>query len=86
MRKSLLVLVLVLLLVGVMVPVASATVHPMSRSECSSDSADGTPADTQNPPGITTSDDPDPDHATHAQPATVADDSAKKPPGCPATD
>ena len=53
---------------------AFATVHPLVCSERSADAANGTTADTQNPPGITGEGhepgytDPDPDNATEAQP------------------
>jgi hypothetical protein len=67
---------------------ASATVHPLVCSENSSAPA-GTPAQTQNPPGITTSADPDPDNNVEARPvvaissnSTTSDLNAFKPPGC----
>lgn len=90
-RRALLILVLVVLAMAALVPSAVATVHPQSRSECSSDAASGTPADTQNPPGITddsadgTYTDQDPDHAEHARPVHVADEHSHKSGGCPAS-
>ncbi len=84
MRRILPVVVLVVLVLSVLVPTAIATVHPQSRSECSAAAANGTPADTQNPPGITDGPDRDPDHAEHAQPVLVADEHSHKSGGCPA--
>lgn len=84
MRRNVIFVLLVLLMLAALVPAAVATVHPQSRSECSADAANGTPADSQNPPGITDGDDPDPDHAEHAQPVLVADENSHKSPGCPA--
>ncbi len=79
---------------------AFATVHPIANSECSASAAEGTPADTQNPPGITSEGhepgytDPDPDNATEAQPLvqifgqnkTDEDLHAVKSEECPAPD
>lgn len=62
---------------------ALATVHPLANSECSAPAADGTPADLQNPPGITNGG-VDQSQATQAQPILVANDNALKAPGCPA--
>jgi uncharacterized low-complexity protein len=75
--KRIILLVTVALVMALMMAVAApafATVHPISESENSAAAADGTPADTQNPPGITGEGhepgytDPDPDNATEAQP------------------
>jgi uncharacterized low-complexity protein len=74
--KRIVLLVTVALVMALMMGVAApafATIHPISNSERSADAADGTPADTQNLPGITGeghegNTDPDPDHATEAQP------------------
>jgi hypothetical protein len=62
---------------------ALATIHPLVNSECSAPAADGTPADSQNPPGITDGG-VDQSHATQAQPVLVANGNAFKPAGCPA--
>lgn len=87
MRRALLFLLLVVVVMAALVPSAVATVHPQSKSECSADAANGTPADSQNPPGITddsaTYTDPDPDHAEHGQPVTVANEESRKSEGCP---
>jgi hypothetical protein len=70
----LLTVALVMALMLTLAAPALATIHPISNSERSADSAEGTPADTQNPPGITGEEhepgysDPDPDNATEAQP------------------
>lgn len=89
MKRALLFLLLVVVLMTALIPSAVATVHPQSKSECSADAANGTPADSQNPPGITddseTYSDPDPDHAEHARPVHVADEHSHKSPGCPAS-
>jgi hypothetical protein len=76
--KRIVLLVTVALVMALMMGVAApafATIHPISNSERSAGhAADGTPADTQNPPGITGEEhepgytDTDPDHATEAQP------------------
>ena len=59
-----------------------ATVHPLVRSECSAAAADGTPADTQDPPGITPG---GPDRSEQlATPVGVAAAAAFKAEGCPA--
>jgi hypothetical protein len=72
---------------------ASTTIHPLVCSEGSAAPA-GTPAQTQDPPGITNegthgNTDPDPDHAVEAQPivaietnTTLNDLNAFKAPGC----
>ncbi len=84
MRRISVVALVVVLVLAMLVPMALATVHPQSRSECSADAANGTPADSQNPPGITDGPDRDPDHAAHAQPVFVADEHSHKSGGCPA--
>ena len=75
--KRIVLMVTVAVVMAVMMGVAApafATIHPISSSENSADAANGTPADTQNPPGITGEGhepgytDRDPDHATEAQP------------------
>src|SRR5215208_8074426 len=75
--KRIVLLVTVALVMALMLGVAApafATIHPISNSERSADAANGTTADTQNPPGITGEGhepgytDPDPDNATEAQP------------------
>ena len=75
--KRIVLMVTVALVMATMMAVAGpalATVHPIAKSECSASAAEGTPADTQNPPGITSEEhepgytDPDPDNATEAQP------------------
>ena len=96
MRATRLALVLGALVLALSAAPASATVHPISCSENSSPNAPaGTPAQTQNPPGITQPphEDPGPDQsqATTAQPivsiltnSTTADSAnAFKAPGCP---
>lgn len=55
---------------------ASATIHPLVCSERSA-APSGTPAQTQNPPGITGG-----DQATEAQPVLVANLKAFKEEGC----
>jgi hypothetical protein len=74
--KRIVLMVTVAVVMAAMMAVAGpalATVHPIAKSECSA-AAEGTPADTQNPPGITSEGhepgytDPDPDNATEAQP------------------
>ena len=83
MRRSMLV---VLALVGMLLALSAAptlaTVHPLVCSELSADAANGTPADTQDPPGLTPGG-PDQSRATPAQPVTVANSNAFKAPGCP---
>jgi hypothetical protein len=86
MRKLLLLVALVAAVTAWSVPSASATIHPLVCSERSA-APTGTPAQTQNPPGITNeghegNTDPDPDHATQAQPVLVAAPQAFKPVGC----
>jgi hypothetical protein len=85
--KRIILLLTVALVMTVMMALAgpaAATIHPLANSECSADAADDTPADTQNPPGITGD-----DNATEAQPVisvsgnpTAADNAFKD--GCPA--
>jgi hypothetical protein len=77
MRRILLlatVAVMMAAMMAVTAGVASATIHRLSCSdEKASDSANGPPGGASNPPGITTSDDPDPDNAPGSHPAnTVA--------------
>ena len=91
MRKLLLLVVLGVALWAAASP--GATIHPLVCSEKSAAPA-GTPAQTQNPPGITNegfegNTDPDPDNAVQAQPvvaimtnSTTSDSAALKPPGC----
>jgi hypothetical protein len=75
--------ILVLLTVAVMMALmlviagpASATIHPLVCSENSAAPSD-TPAQTQDPPGITGG-----DQATEAQPVLVANPNAFKDEGC----
>ena len=87
MRKLLLLVAIVATVAAWSVASASATVHPLVCSENSAAAAAGTPAQTQNPPGITNegtdgNTDPDPDNAVEAQPVLVAAGPAFKPPGC----
>lgn len=97
MRKLFLVTALATSAVAWGASLAFATVHPLANSECSAAAANGTAADLQDPPGITNEGhtpgytDPDPDHATQAQPvisiltnSTTKDFAAWKAPGCPA--
>jgi hypothetical protein len=88
--KRIILLVTVALIMALMMAVAGpalATVHPLVCSENSAAPSD-TPAQTQNPPGITSEGhepgytDPDPDKAVEAQPITVANPNAFKPQGC----
>ena len=88
MRKLIVLSVIAAAIAASIVSSASATVHPLVCSENSSAPA-GTPAQTQNPPGITTSADPDPDNNVEARPvvaissnSTTSDLNAFKPPGC----
>jgi hypothetical protein len=86
--------VLSAILLALSVSPALATVHPLSCSENSNAPA-GTPAQTQNPPGITqpphVDSGPDQSRAVTAQPivailsnSTTSDSTnAFKPPGCP---
>jgi hypothetical protein len=77
--KRIVLLVTVALVMAVMMAVAgpaSATIHPLVCSENSSAPAD-TPAQTQEPPGITGG-----DQATEAQPVLVANPNAFKDEGC----
>jgi hypothetical protein len=76
MRKIFLLVVMVAAVAALSVTSASATIHPLVCSERSA-APSGTPAQTQNPPGITNegtdgNTDPDPDHAVEAQPVLVA--------------
>jgi hypothetical protein len=77
MRRILLVMSVAALMVAMLAATAVpafATIHPLVNSDRSADAANGTPADTRNPPGITSEGhepgytDPDPDKATEAQP------------------
>ena len=86
MRKTLLLVAVIAAVAAWSVASASATVHPLVCSENSA-APSTTPAQTQNPPGITNegtdgNTDPDPDHAVEAQPVLVAAAPAFKPPGC----
>jgi hypothetical protein len=93
MRKVLVLFVLVVAVAAWTAASAVATIHPLVCSENSAAPA-GTPAITQNPPGITSegfegNTDPDPDNAVQAQPvvaimtnSTTSDSAALKPPGC----
>jgi hypothetical protein len=83
MRKLLLLVAIVAAVAAWSVASASATIHPLVCSERSSVNAAGTPAQTQDPPGITNegthgNTDPDPDHAVEAQPVLVANGAAFK--------
>lgn len=94
MRKMLLLAAIVAAVVAWSPASASATIHPLVCSENSAAPA-WTPAETQDPPGITNegthgNTDPDPDHAVEAQPivaietnSTANDLNAFKAPGCP---
>ena len=97
MRRSLfVVLALVGMLLALSAVPALATVHPLVCSENSAAAANGTPADTQDPPGITSTGlypGPDNSSALHAQPVHAVLDAAVnsggaslssfKAPGCP---
>jgi hypothetical protein len=72
----LLTVALVMALMMVVAGPASATIHPLVCSEVSAAPSD-TPAQTQNPPGITGG-----EEATEAQPVLVADPNAFKDEGC----
>ena len=77
--KRILVLLTVAVVMALMLVVAgpaSATIHPLVCSENSAAPSD-TPAQTQDPPGITGG-----DQATEAQPVLVANPNAFKEPGC----
>ena len=77
--KRILVLLTVAVVMALMLVVAgpaSATIHPLVCSENSAAPSD-TPAQTQDPPGITGG-----DQATEAQPVLVANPNAFKGPGC----
>ena len=77
--KRILVLLTVAVVMALMLVVAgpaSATIHPLVCSERSAAPSD-TPAQTQDPPGITGG-----DQATEAQPVLVANPNAFKEPGC----
>jgi hypothetical protein len=79
MMKRIVFMVTVALVMAAMIALAgpaSATIHPLVCSEGSAAPSD-TPAQTQNPPGITGG-----DQATEAQPVLVADPNAFKAPGC----
>jgi hypothetical protein len=93
MRKVLILFVFVVAVAAWTAASAGATIHPLVCSENSAAPA-GTPAITQNPPGITNegfegNTDPDPDIAVQAQPvvailtnSTTKDSAAIKPQGC----
>jgi hypothetical protein len=93
MKKVLVLFVLVVAGAAWTAASAVATIHPLVCSENSTAPA-ATPAQTQNPPGITNegfegNTDPDPDNAVQAQPvvaissnSTTSDSAALKPPGC----
>lgn len=70
MRKFVVVFAMVGLLLAMTAGSVSATVHPLVCSELSAAAADGTPADTQDPPGITPGG-PDSSSATVAQPVVA---------------
>ena len=78
MRRIIMLVVVALVMAAMMALAgpASATIHPLVCSEGSAAPSD-TPAQTQNPPGITGG-----DQATEAQPVLVADPNAFKAPGC----
>lgn len=52
MRRAIRLVVLVALLMLVLAPAASATVHHIMSGECAAPAADGTVADLQDPPGL----------------------------------
>lgn len=91
MRRLVTVFALTGLLLTVTAGSAFATIHPLVCSEHSAAAANGTPADTQDPPGITPGG-PDNSSAVVAQPvvAVIAAAAASggnslhalKPPGC----
>jgi hypothetical protein len=77
--KRILVLLTVAVMMALMLVIAgpaSATIHPLVCSENSAAPSD-TPAQTQDPPGITGG-----DQATEAQPVLVANPNAFKDEGC----
>ena len=79
MMKRIVFMVTVALVMAAMMALAgpaSATIHPLVCSEGSAAPSD-TPAQTQNPPGITGG-----DQATEAQPVLVANPNAFKDEGC----
>ena len=80
--KRILVLLTVAVVMALMLVVAgpaSATIHPLVCSENSAAPSD-TPAQTQDPPGITGTGEEE--QATEAQPVLVANPNAFKEPGC----
>jgi hypothetical protein len=88
MRKTFLLAALVAALAAWSAASASATVHPIVCSEKSA-APNWTPAQTQNPPGITDGADPDPDNNVEARPivaqltnSTLSDFASWKPEGC----
>jgi hypothetical protein len=82
-RRILLVISVAALVVGMLavaaVP-AFATIHPLAKMECASDSASDV-VQSQDPPGLTPGG-PDRSRAETAQPVTVANPAAFKPEGC----
>jgi hypothetical protein len=70
MRHVLVILSLAAAVLVFAVTPATGTVHPLANSECSADAANGTPADTQDPPGLTPGG-PDSSHADVAQPVVA---------------
>jgi hypothetical protein len=80
--KRIVFMVTVALVIAAMMAVAgpaSATIHPLSCSERSAAPSD-TPAQTQDPPGITGTGEEE--QAPEAQPARVSDPNAHKDEGC----
>jgi hypothetical protein len=82
MRRMALTLLIAALLLAMMAVPAFATVHPLSKAECSAEPA-GETAGTQDPPGLTPGG-PDRSKAEVAQPVQSANGNAFKPEGCPA--
>ena len=83
MRRIVLTLLVAALLLAMMALPAFATVHPLSKAECSAPPA-GDTAGTQDPPGLTPGG-PDRSRAQTAQPVLVANENAfKSDPDCPA--
>jgi hypothetical protein len=81
--KRIVLMVTVALVMAVMaVAPAFATVHPLSKAECSAEPA-GDTAGTQDPPGLTPGG-PDHSKAEIAQPVQSANSNAFKPEGCSA--
>ena len=75
MRRLIAVFALTGLLLALTAGSAFATVHPLACSERSADAADGTAADTQDPPGLTPGG-PDNSSAAVAQPVHAVLDAA----------